>query len=145
MGQQKIKFTKNQHYTTIKFNHVTQQQQQQQQLSTPKSSNNRRSSNLKMIDQNVIQGVGIGMVVFTESQGERAKERGSEFAKESKFASQFAGQMMEDVEVDSVGDISSLANQLEQALRESGAAKEEELQLSEEEMERIKEETEDGW
>ena len=102
-----------------------------------KSQRNSRSTQLKMIDSNVIQGAaialaglgaGIGMVVFTESQGERAKERGSNLS--DSMTTKLAGQMMEDVEVSSVSDISSLTSQLEAALKETGGAKEEELELT---------------
>ena len=90
-----------------------------------------------MVDSNVIQGAaiaiaglgaGIGLVVFTEAQGERAKERGSNLS--DNMTTKLAGQMMEDVEVSSVSDISSLTSQLEAALKETGGAKEEELELS---------------
>jgi len=52
---------------------------------------------------------------------------------------------MEDVEVDSVGDLSSLTDKLEAALMESGGAEQEQLQLSEEDKKRIAEEADDGW
>jgi hypothetical protein len=53
--------------------------------------------------------------------------------------------LMEDVEVSSVEDIGSLANQLEQALKASGGTTDEELTMTEEEKKRLQEEADDGW
>lgn len=101
---------------------------------------------------NVIQGAGIavaglaagiGLVAFTEAQGERAKERGAGLS--DSMATQIAGKLMEDVEVSSVGDLGSLTDQLEAALKASGGTEDEELEMSEEEMKRIQEEADDGW
>jgi hypothetical protein len=61
------------------------------------------------------------------------------------MATRIAGQLMEDVEVSSVSDLGSLTNQLEAALKESGGAKEKELEMSQEEKKRIAEEADDGW
>ncbi|KAL3943491.1 MAG: hypothetical protein SGBAC_002456 [Bacillariaceae sp.] len=55
-----------------------------------------------------------------------------------------AGMFMEDVEVSSVDDVGSLANQLEAALKASGGTSDEELEMSEEEKKRIEEEADDG-
>lgn len=110
------------------------------------------STSLSMIDQNVIQGagiavaglaVGIGMVSFAENMGERAKERGSGISDD--MSTKLAGSLMEDVEVSSVQDLGSLTSQLEAALKETGGADDTELQMTEEEKERIKEEADDGW
>mmetsp|Transcript_1392 Transcript_1392/g.1930 ORF Transcript_1392/g.1930 Transcript_1392/m.1930 type:complete len:141 (-) Transcript_1392:276-698(-) len=104
------------------------------------------------LDQNIIMGAavgvgafaaGIGLVAFTEIQGERAKERGSGIS--DGMATRIAGQLLEDVEVDSVADLGSLTQQLESALKESGGAKEDELTMSEEDKKRIQEEADDGW
>jgi len=104
------------------------------------------------IDQNVIQGaaiamaglgVGLGMVYFTEAQGERAKERGSGVSEA--MATRIAGQLLEDVEVSSVADLGSLTSQLEAALKQSGGASAQDLTMSEEDKKRIKEEADDGW
>jgi hypothetical protein len=101
---------------------------------------------------NVIQGagvafasfaVGIGMVAFTEVQGERAKERGAGLS--DSMSTKISGMLLEDVEVSSVEDLGSLTSQLEQALRASGGTKEEDLTMTEEEKTRIAEEAEDGW
>jgi hypothetical protein len=86
---------------------------------------------------------GIGMVAFTEGQGERAKERGGGISEN--MATKIAGQLLEDVEVSSVSDLGSLTSQLEKALMETGAAAEEELKMSEEDKERIAKEADDGW
>ena len=110
------------------------------------------SSSLKMVDQNVIQGAaiafaglaaGIGLVAFTEVQGERAKERGSGLSES--MSTRIAGGLLEDVEVSSVSDLGSLTSQLEQALKASGGADEEDLEMTEEEKRRIAEEADDGW
>jgi len=91
-------------------------------------------------------GAGIGLVAFTETQGERAKERGSELSES--MATKIAGSLMEDVEVSSVSDLGSLTSQLENALKESGGVdndKMKELELTEEEKKKIQEEADDGW
>jgi hypothetical protein len=102
--------------------------------------------------ENVIQGIGvgvfglafgIGLVAFTEKQGERAKERGGGLS--DNMATKIAGMLLEDVEVSSVSDLGSLTSQLEKALKETGGAKEEDLEMSEEDKKRIAEEAEDGW
>lgn len=87
-------------------------------------------------------GAGIGLVAFTEAQGERGRERGSV---SDSMATQLSGKFMEDVEVSSVGDVSSLATQLEAALKASGGMNDEELEMSEEDKRRIEEEADDGW
>ena len=101
---------------------------------------------------NVLQGagiavasfaVGIGMVAFTEAQGERSKERGGGLS--DSMATQLSGMLMEDVEVSSVDDVGSLADQLEQALKATGGTSEEDLVMSEEDKKRIAEEADDGW
>ena len=102
--------------------------------------------------ENVIQGIGvgvfglafgIGLVAFTEKQGERAKERGGGLS--DNMSTKIAGMLLEDVEVSSVSDLGSLTSQLEKALKETGGAKEEDLEMSEEDKKRIAEEAEDGW
>jgi len=112
----------------------------------------RTSSSLKMIDQQLLQGAGIaiaglaagiGLVAFTEAQGERARERGSGLSES--MSTKIAGGLLEDVEVSSVDDLGSLTNQLEQALRETGAANDEELEMTEEDKKRIEQEADDGW
>ena len=86
---------------------------------------------------------GIGLVAFTEVQGERAKERGAGLS--DTMATKITGQLMEDVEVSSVDDLGSLTSQLEQALKETGKADDKEFQMTEEEKKRIAEEADDGW
>lgn len=112
----------------------------------------RTSSMLQMVDQNVLVGggiavaglaAGIALVAFTETQGERAKERGSGLS--DGMATRITGQLMEDVEVSSVDDLGSLTSQLEKALKESGGAKEDEFEMTEEEKKRIEAEADDGW
>lgn len=88
-------------------------------------------------------GVGIGLVAFAESMGERSRERGGGLS--DRMATQITGGLMEDVEVDSVSDLSSLTDKLEAALMETGGADEKELQMSEESKKRIAEEADDGW
>ena len=108
-----------------------------------------------MVDQNVILGAGIaiagtaagiGLVAFTENQGERARERGSELS--DSMATKITGSLMEDVEVSSVSDLGSLTSQLENVLKESGGVdgkKMKEMELTEEEKQKIKEDADDGW
>ena len=105
-----------------------------------------------MVDDQIVQGavvavaglaVGLGLVAFTEAQGERAKSRGSGLSEN--MSTRLAGGLMEDVEVSSVSDVESLTSQLEKALKQSGGAKDEELQMSEEDKKRLKEEADDGW
>lgn len=88
-------------------------------------------------------GVGIGLVVFTEAQGERAKERGGGLSDD--MSTRIAGQLLEDVEVSSIKDLGSLTSQLEAALKESGGADETQLEMTEEDKKRITEEADDGW
>jgi hypothetical protein len=107
------------------------------------------------MDQNTILGAGIclagvlggiGLGAFTETAGERAKERGSELS--DGMATKIAGSLMEDVEVSSVADLGGLTAQLENALRESGTGNKDKLQeieLTEEEKKRIAEDADDGW
>ena len=52
---------------------------------------------------------------------------------------------MEDVEIDTVGDLSSLSDKLESALKETGGADAKELVMSLEDEKRIVEEADDGW
>lgn len=87
--------------------------------------------------------VGIGLVAFTEAQGERGKARGGGLSED--MSTRIAGSLMEDVEVSSVKDLGSLTSQLEAALKESGGTNEEELAMTEEEKKRIAEEADDGW
>jgi hypothetical protein len=68
------------------------------------------------------------------------------------MSTRIAGQLLEDVEVSSVQDLSSLTSQLETALRESsgvGAGKnvdvDEYLEMTQEEKEKIAKEADDGW
>merc|ERR1719491_1322940 len=116
-------------------------------LRAPKSE-----SNLKMIDANVAAGaaiafggfaVGIGMVTFAEAQGERSKDRGGGLS--DNMSTQLTGMLMEDTEVSSVEDLGSLTSQLEQALKASGGTKEDEFEMTEEEIKRLEEEADDGW
>jgi hypothetical protein len=61
------------------------------------------------------------------------------------MSTQLAGMLMEDVEVSTVEDLSSLTSQLEKALKATGGTTDEELQLTEEEKRRLEEEADDGW
>lgn len=118
-------------------------------------SSSSTTTSLKMVDQNVIMGAGIalagtaagiGLVAFTESAGERAKERGSELSEG--MATKIAGSLMEDVEVSSVSDLGSLTSKLEAALQTSGGVDQEtikELELTDEEKAKIAEDADDGW
>lgn len=105
-----------------------------------------------LLTANVIQGAGIaiaglvagiGMVAFTEAQGERAKERGGGLSES--MSTQLSGMLLEDVEVSSVADVGSLTSQLEAALKASGGTTDEDLKISEEDMKRLAEEADDGW
>lgn len=125
--------------------HNTQQQQQQQQKT-------RSSSQLSMVDSQVLMGggiaiaglaAGIGLVAFAENMGERSRERGAGLSDD--MSTRLMGGLLEDTEVDAVSDLSSLTEKLEAALKESGGAKEEELQMTEEDKKRIAEEADDGW
>ena len=88
-------------------------------------------------------GAGIGVVAFTEAQGERAKERGGGLSDST--STKLAGMFMEDVEVSSVEDVGSLADQLEAALKASGGTSGEELEMTDEEKKKLEEEADDGW
>lgn len=105
-----------------------------------------------MIDDQVLMGAGvafaglaagIGLVAFTEVQGERAKARGGGLSE--RMATNIAGGLLEDMEVSSVDDLGSLTSQLEKALKESGGAKAEDLDMTEESKKRLMEEADDGW
>ena len=85
-------------------------------------------------------GVGIGMVAFTESAGDRGRERGVGLSDD--MTTKLTGMLMEDVEVDAVDDLGSLTSQLEAALKESGGEVEE---MSEEKKKLLAEEADDGW
>lgn len=86
---------------------------------------------------------GIGLVAFTENQGERARARGSGLSEG--MTTRIAGALLEDVEVSSVSDVASLTSQLESALKATGAADTVDLDMSEESKKRIAEEADDGW
>jgi hypothetical protein len=111
---------------------------------------------LRMVDNNVIMGVGIGLagmvagiglVAFTEQQGERAKERGSGLS--DTMSTRITGQLMEDVEISSVDDLDSLTSQLENALKKAGGINDanaaQVLEMSEEEKKKKIEAADDGW
>lgn len=117
---------------------------------TPRSSS---KTTLSMIDQNWLMGggiavvsfgLGIGLVAFTETQGERAKERGGGLSDD--MSTKLSGMLLEDVEVSSVSDLNSLTSQLEAALKESkGENIEKEIEMTEQDKKRIAEEADDGW
>mmetsp|Transcript_38158 Transcript_38158/g.82202 ORF Transcript_38158/g.82202 Transcript_38158/m.82202 type:complete len:178 (+) Transcript_38158:28-561(+) len=105
------------------------------------------SSSLSMVDTQILMGggvavaglvAGIGLVSFAESMGERS-------TLSDDMATRITGGLMEDVEVDSVADLSSLTDKLEAALMETGGADQKQLQMSEEDKKRIAEEADDGW
>ena len=75
---------------------------------------------------------GIGLVAFTEKQGERAKARGGGLSDD--MTTRIAGKLLEDVEVSSVSDVASLASQLESALKATGATDAVDLELSQKMM-----------
>lgn len=117
-----------------------------------KATTRSSSSQLSMVDSQVLMGggiavaglvAGIGMLTFAESMGERAKERGGGLSEN--MSTRITGGLMEDTEVDAVSDLSSLTEKLEAALKETGGAKEEDLTMSEEDKKRIAEEADDGW
>jgi len=85
---------------------------------------------------------GVGLVAFTETQGERGKERGGGLS--DRMATNIAGGLMEDVEVSTVSDLGSLTSQLEAALKNSGADADN-TDLTEEEKQKKIEELDDGW
>ena len=83
------------------------------------------------------------MLSFAEAQGERTIERG---ALSDNMATSLSGMYMEDVEVSSVDDLGSLTSQLEEALtKASGGTAKEELEMTPEQIEKMKEEADDGW
>jgi len=88
-------------------------------------------------------GFGVGLVYFTEVQGERAKARGGGLS--NTMSTRISGGLLEDVEVSSVSDLGSLTSQLESALRQSGGADEKVFEIDEADQKRIAEEAEDGW
>mmetsp|Transcript_27057 Transcript_27057/g.42463 ORF Transcript_27057/g.42463 Transcript_27057/m.42463 type:complete len:161 (+) Transcript_27057:121-603(+) len=129
---------------------VTPQNTQPNTLS--KSTSRSSSSQLSMVDSQVLLGggiavaglgAGIGMLIFAEGMGERAKERGSGLS--DNMSTRITGGLLEDTEVDAVSDLSSLTEKLEAALKETGGAKEEDLTMSEEDKKRIAAEADDGW
>jgi hypothetical protein len=107
------------------------------------------------IDQNVIAGAGIaiagtvagiGLVAFTETQGERAKERGGGVS--ASMATRISGSLLEDVEVSTVADLGSLTSKLENALKQSGGVNDDkmrELEMTDEEKQRVADDLDDGW
>jgi len=104
-----------------------------------------------MIDQVVLQGAGvglagivtgIGLIVFTENQGERSNARGS---LSEGMSTRMAGGLIEDTDKTSFGDLGGLTSQLENALKESNSEFTEELELTEAEMAKIAEDLSDGW
>ena len=103
-----------------------------------------QSTSALFLDATILEGagiaiaglaIGIGMVAFTEAQGERAKERGAGLSES--MATKITGQLMEDVEVSSVSDLGSLTSQLEAALKETAGADNEELEMTEEQKQQI--------
>jgi len=115
-----------------------------------------RDTSLRLeVDQNVLIGGGIalatfvggiGVAAFTESQGERAKERGGGVS--DNMATNLVGKFMEDYEVSTVDDVGGLASQLENALIQSGGLdknKVSELELTDEEKKKVAEDLDDGW
>jgi hypothetical protein len=105
-----------------------------------------------LLAENVLMGagvavagltVGIGLVAFTENQGERARARGSGLSED--MTTRIAGALLEDVEVSTVSDVASLTSQLESALKATGAADAVNLGVSEETKKRVAEEADDGW
>ncbi len=85
-------------------------------------------------------GAGIGIVAFTEKAGESTVERGG---LSDGMATSIAGGLMEDVEVSTVSDVGGLAERLETALKKAGV--EDDVELTEEEMQKKQEELDDGW
>jgi hypothetical protein len=108
-----------------------------------------------MVDQNVLMGAGIAfagtaagiaLVVFTENQGERSKERGVGIS--SGMTTKIAGKLMEDIEIDNVGDMGSLTSKLENALKQSGGVDDKwmkENEMTDEEKKRVADDLDDGW
>ena len=105
-----------------------------------------------MVDQQVLMGgavvllglgAGIGLVAFTENQGERARERGGGLSEA--MSTRIAGALLEDVEVSSVNDLGSLTSQLEKALQEAGGQDAKEFEMTEEEKKKIADAADDGW
>ncbi|GMI05183.1 hypothetical protein TrLO_g13136 [Triparma laevis f. longispina] len=84
-------------------------------------------------------GAGIGIVAFTEKQGDRTIERGG---LSDSTVNNLSGMFMEDVEVSSVNDVGGLVERLEEALKEAGGEVED---LDEEEIRKKQEELDDGW
>lgn len=134
------------------FAFVARKSLQGRHATSNKSIRETSTTSLSMVDQNVLVGAGIavsglvagiGLVAFTEQQGERAKERGGGLSED--MTTRIAGKLLEDVEVSSVSDIGSLTSQLEKALRETGAAKDEQFEMTEDDKKRIQEEADDGW
>uniref|UniRef100_A0A7S1B9G3 Uncharacterized protein n=1 Tax=Corethron hystrix TaxID=216773 RepID=A0A7S1B9G3_9STRA len=113
--------------TSFSLVHPTTSQQQTfvgQKRLTPSTSRRHRnsSSSLQMVDTNILMGgavavasfaFGIGLVVFTESAG----ERGGGLSED--MSTKITGMLMEDVEVSSVADVTSLTDQLAKALEVS--------------------------
>jgi hypothetical protein len=131
---------------------ASQRRQQLQQHRQVRSKTTTSPSSLSMVDQQVLMGggiavaglaAGIALVAFTETQGERAKERGGGLS--DGMATRITGQLMEDVEVSSVDDLGSLTSQLEKALKETSGAKDQVFEMTEAEKKRIADAADDGW
>ena len=134
------------------YRSVVTPQNTQFNIQSKSTSRPTSSSQLSMIDSQILMGggialvgvsAGIGMLAFAEGMGERAKERGGGLSDD--MSTRIMGGLLEDTEVDAVSDLSSLTEKLEAALKESGGANEEELTMSEEDKKRIAEEADDGW
>jgi len=104
------------------------------------------------VDATVIQGAGVavagiaagfGLVIFTEDQGERSKERGGGLT--DGMATRISGSLMEDVEMSTVSDLGGLTSQLENALKENSSELTDEFELSEEDKAKIAADLDDGW
>jgi len=119
------------------------------------SSSSSKSTSLKMMDQQTLMGAGIaiagtvagiGLVAFTENQGEKGKSRGGGVS--DSMATRISGSLLEDVEVSTVADLGSLTSQLENALKQSGGVNDDkmrELEMTDEEKKKVADDLDDGW
>jgi len=108
-----------------------------------------------MMDQQTLMGAGIaiagtvagiGLVAFTENQGEKGKSRGGGVS--DSMATRISGSLLEDVEVSTVADLGSLTSQLENALKQSGGVNDDkmrELEMTDEEKKKVADDLDDGW
>ncbi|CAM9207161.1 unnamed protein product [Chrysoparadoxa australica] len=106
-------------------------------------------TNLQMMDQNILIGVaagaggliaGLGIMAFTESQGERTSARGS---LSEDMALKLSAKLMEDIDVDDT-DVQSVTSKMREALAQA-QTDEETAAMDRKKEEQKMEDLDDGW